>query len=314
MTMRILRKLPWYVKWRLRLLIPDRIYLKSKYKRRFGKRLNLKNPRTFDEKLQWLKLYDRNPLYTTLADKYAVREYIKEKIGEEYLIPLVGGPWSSADDIDFDSLPEQFVLKCTHDSGSIEICRNKDEFNTVSARKNLNKALKTNYFAFSREWPYKNIKRQIIAEKYMTDESGTQLKDYKIYNFNGEPQIIQVDYNRFTNYMRNLYTTQWDYIDAQIQYPSNPDYVIKKPEALNGMLAAAKRLSENIPFIRSDFYCIDDQIYFGELTFYPEGGFGRFIPEQLGIEMGEWMEIPNKYSGGGGRIYPEPCQVCAVAA
>lgn len=276
-------------------LLPSERYLKYLYKLQMGKELNLDNPQSFNEKLQWLKLYDRNPLYTTLVDKYAVRGYIKEKLGEEYLIPLVGGPYASVDEIDFDRLPDQFVLKCTHDSASVIICRDRNTFDIAAAKKKLNKALKVNYFYVGREWPYKNVKPQIIAEKYMVDESGVDLKDYKIFNFAGKPKIIQVDYDRFVEHKRNLYTTDWEYIEAAIQYPSDSDYIIRKPEVLDEMLDLAGRLSAGMPHVRTDFYCIDGRVYFGEFTFYPECGIGEFMPEQLGIKMGEWIEI----SGGG---------------
>lgn len=276
-------------------LISSERYLKHIYKLQMGKELNLDNPQTFNEKLQWMKLNNHNPLYTTLVDKYAVRGYIKKKLGEEYLIPLVGGPYVSADEIDFNQLPNQFVLKCTHDSASVTICRNRETFDISAVKKKLNKALKKNYYYVGREWPYKNVKPQIIAEKYMADESGVELKDYKIFNFAGKPKIIQVDYDRFVEHKRNLYTTDWEYIGAEFQYPSDSAHVIKKPEVLNEMLDLAGRLSVGMPFVRTDFYCIGKHVYFGEFTFYPESGFGNFTPEQLGIEMGEWIK---EYGGG----------------
>lgn len=157
--------------------IPDSVYLKYMYRRIMGKKLDLKNPKTFNEKLQWLKLYDRKPEYTKMVDKYEVRKYIKEKIGEEYLIPLAGGPWDQFDDIDFSKLPDQFVLKCTHDSGSVVICRDKNDFDIGAIRKKFNRALKGNFFYGGREWPYKNVKPRIIAEQYMADESGVELRN-----------------------------------------------------------------------------------------------------------------------------------------
>ena len=188
--------------------ISDKTYLKLLYETRIGKKLNLKNPITFDEKLQWLKLYDRKDEYTVWADKYEVRNYVAEKLGEQYLIPLLG-VWNSADELKLDDLPEQFVLKCTHDSASVCICTNKKNFDWNAAMDKLQKSLNQNYYWHSREWPYKNITPRIIAEAYMTDESGTELKDYKIYTFGGEPYLIQVDFDRFHNHRRNLYTTEW---------------------------------------------------------------------------------------------------------
>lgn len=244
-----------------------------------GEKLDLKNPRTFNEKLQWLKLHDRKPEYTKMVDKYEVRKYIKKKIGEQYLIPLVGGPWDTFDDIDFSKLPDQFVLKCTHDSGSVAICKDKKAFDIEVVRKKFNRALKGNFFYGGREWPYKNVKPRIIAEKYMADESGTELKDYKIFNFNGIPKIIQVDYNRFVRHKRNLYSTDWKYMDVAIKYETDPNIEICKPAKLDEMLGMAQSLSQNIPHIRTDFYSIGDKIYFGELTFYHESGFGKFMPK-----------------------------------
>lgn len=271
--------------------IPDTIYLKCMYRIVTGKKLDLRHPKTFNEKLQWLKLHDRKPEYTKMVDKYEVRQYIKETIGEEYLIPLVGGPWERFDDIDFSKLPKQFVLKCTHDSGSVVICRDKDNFDIEGVRKKFNKALKGNFFYGGREWPYKNVKPRIIAEKYMVDESGIELKDYKIFNFHGKAKIIEVDYDRFVEHKRNLYTTQWKYLEVEIQYPTNPQYKIDKPRQLEKMIDLAETLSKGIPYVRTDFYLIDDKILFGEITFYHESGFGTFVPKEWDEVFGNWINI-----------------------
>jgi hypothetical protein len=273
--------------------IPDSIYLRMLYKRRLGTKLNLKNPQTFNEKLQWLKLYDRKPEYTTMVDKYAVKKYVADKIGEQYIIPTLG-VWDKFEDIDFDKLPNQFVLKCTHDSGGLAICKDKSEFDIKAARKKINKSLKRNYYYSGREWPYKNVPRRIIAEKYMTDESGVELKDYKVFNFDGEPKFIQVDYDRFVEHKRNLYSTDWKYIDAAIQYPTNKKNQINKPECLNEMLDLARKLSVGIPHVRTDFYIVNSKIYFGELTFYHGSGVEKFTPEEFGIEVGSWLKLPDK--------------------
>ena len=175
--------------------LPDETILKIKFKDRIGKELNLKKPKTFNEKLQWLKLYDRNPAYTKLVDKYEVRKHIAKTIGQEYLIPLLG-VWDTFEDINFSKLPNQFVLKCTHDSGGLIICTDKNRLDIDAARKKINKCLKRNYYYPGREWPYKNVKPRIICEKYMVDESGTELKDYKFMCFNGEVKCIFVCLNR----------------------------------------------------------------------------------------------------------------------
>ena len=253
--------------------------------------LNLKNPITFDEKLQWLKLYDRKDEYTVWADKYEVRNYVAEKLGEQYLIPLLG-VWNSADELKLDDLPEQFVLKCTHDSASVCICTNKKNFDWNAAMDKLQKSLNQNYYWHSREWPYKNITPRIIAEAYMTDESGTELKDYKIYTFGGEPYLIQVDFDRFHNHRRNLYTTEWEYIDETIEYSKDPNVKIAKPEHLEEMLECSRKLAVGTISLRTDFYSINGKIYFGEITFYQEAGFAHFEHEEFAKKLGDQIKLP----------------------
>ena len=265
--------------------------MKLLYEARMGQKLNLKNPITFDEKLQWLKLYDRKNEYTIWADKYEVRKYVAKKLGERYLIPLLG-IWNSTDEIDLKDLPEQFVLKCTHDSASVCICRNKADFDWNGARNKLRNSLNQNYYKFSREWPYKNILPRIIAEAYMTDESGTELKDYKIYTFGGEPYLIQVDFDRFHNHRRNLYTTEWEYIDETIEYPKDPNVKIAKPEHLEEMLECSRKLAEGTISLRTDFYSINGKIYFGEITFYQEAGFAHFEHEEYARKLGDQIKLP----------------------
>ena len=271
--------------------ISDKTYLKLLYETRIGKKLNLKNPITFDEKLQWLKLYDRKDEYTVWADKYEVRNYVAEKLGEQYLIPLLG-VWNSADELKLDDLPEQFVLKCTHDSASVCICTNKKTFDWNAAMDKLQKSLNQNYYWHSREWPYKNITPRIIAEAYMTDESGTELKDYKIYTFGGEPYLIQVDFDRFHNHRRNLYTTEWEYIDETIEYSKDPNVKIAKPEHLEEMLECSRKLAVGTISLRTDFYSINGKIYFGEITFYQEAGFAHFEHEEFAKKLGDQIKLP----------------------
>lgn len=274
-------------------VLPDKLYLSLLYQVRTGQKINWKNPKSFNEKLNWLKLYDRRPEYVKMADKYEVREYIKEKLGEEYLIPICG-VWDKVEEIDFSKLPEQFVLKCTHDSASVIICKDKQKFDEVAALQKLKYFLEINYFYPSREWPYKEIKPRIIAEQYMVDESCTELKDYKIYNFNGKPELIQVDFGRFIHHERNLYSTDWEYIDEQIEYPKNPAMQITKPDNLEEMLECAKKLSMGIPSVRTDFYSINGKTYFGEITFYQEGGFGKFENEIYARKLGDKIQLPIK--------------------
>ncbi|WP_102348319.1 ATP-grasp fold amidoligase family protein [Bacillus sp. Marseille-P3661] len=272
-------------------LLPDKTFLRLKYRYSTGKKLNLSSPIAFNEKLQWLKLYDRRPEYTNYVDKFNVRSYIKGTIGEEYLIPI-HDVYESVDEIDWDKLPSSFVLKCTHGSGSNIICKDKKKLNIEEAKYKLEKWMKRNWFWYGREWPYKNVKPKIVCEKFMVDESGKELKDYKFFCFNGEPKIIQVDYNRFNGHKRNLYDTEWNYIPASIKYPTDENTIIKKPESLEKMISLARVLSKGYPHVRIDFYLINEKIYFGEMTFHHGSGFEKFEPESLGEKMGNWINIP----------------------
>ena len=281
----------WLDKKRI-ITLNDKLYLKILYKKEIGKKLNLDNPQTFNEKLQWLKLNDRKDIYTTMVDKYEVKKYVSNIIGDEYIIPTIG-VYDKFEDIDFDSLPNQFVMKCTHDSGSTIVCKDKGKFNKEEAKAKLEKALKHNYFYDSREWPYKNVKPRIIIEKYMVDESGIELKDYKIFNFDGKSKIIQVDYDRFETHKRNLYTTDWEYIDLQIKFPKDPNHIIARPKKLELMIQLAEKLSQKISHVRTDFYVIGDKIYFGELTFYHGGGYEKFTPEEWNRKLGDMIKLNN---------------------
>jgi hypothetical protein len=280
--------------WSSRLFhfVPDRIFLQIKYFLIFGKRLNLETPQTFNEKIQWLKLYGRKPEHTQMVDKYEVRKYIEGKIGKEYLIPLFG-VWDNFDDIDFDSLPNKFVLKANHFSGGVFICKDKQNFNIKKVRQEMNKILKRNYYFYGREWPYKNVRPRIIAEEYMIDESGIELKDYKIHCYNGEPKIIQVDFNRFFGqHKRNFYSIDWVYQPFSLLYPTCPEKTITRPQSLGLMLVLAKKLSQGIPYVRVDLYSIIEKIYFGELTFYHGGGYDKSDPPEWNNILGSWLNIP----------------------
>lgn len=278
--------------------VSDKFYVKCSYKEKFDKKLNLKNPQTFNEKLQWLKLYDRKPEYTKMVDKYEAKKYVSDIIGEEYIIPTLG-IYDSFDEINFNELPNKFVMKCTHDSGSTIICKNKNEFNIKKAKKKINRALKKNYYYMAKEWPYKKVKPRIIIEQYMVDESGTELKDYKIFNFDGISKIIQVDFGRFKEHKRNFYDVNWNYIEElSIQYPNDSNIIIKKPQNLEIMLDFAKKLSKNIPYLRTDFYSINEKIYFGELTFYHGAGFEKINPEEWDYKLGEMLVLPKKERKG----------------
>lgn len=270
---------------------PDSIYLKMKYRLFMGKKLNLKNPQSFNEKLQWLKLHDRRPEYTKMVDKYEVRKHIAETIGEEYLIPLLG-VWDNPDDIDFDKLPDQFVLKCTHNSGlGMCICNDKSKLDIEKVKKELKKGLKQNYFITSREWPYKNVKPRIIAEKYMVDESGIELKDYKIFCFNGTAEYVEVDFNRHIEHKLNPYDFEWNPLNFCDS--SKNDYAadIRKPEKIEEMRKIAEELAKNVTYLRVDFYSIYSKIYVGELTFYPGSGFIQFDPMSTDMKYGTMLNL-----------------------
>ena len=269
--------------------LPNSLRIKIIFRCELGYFLNLKNPKSFNEKIQWLKFYGDIQQYTHLVDKHEVRKYISDTIGENYLIPLLG-IWDKFEEIDFSKLPEQFVLKCNHDCGSVVICTDKATFDIKKAKNKLNKCLKQNNYYSTLELQYKNIKPKIICEKYMKDESG-ELKDYKIFCFNGEPKIIQVNYGRFTDSKKNLYDIEWNYVPVAMTYPTDPNVIINKPNNLKEMLTLAKTLSKDYPFVRVDFYSIEGKTYFGELTFTPAMGLGKFEPEEFDFEMGSWLEL-----------------------
>lgn len=291
-----MKPLKHYIAWLLncpvlRDICPAKWYVSIRYYEHFGKYPNFKQPKTFNEKLQWVKVYDHKPEYTMMVDKYAVRNYISEKIGSDVLIPLVGGPWKRVEDIDFSKLPNQFVLKCTHDSASVCICKDKQNFDIEIVKAKLKKALNYNFYWFGREWPYKNIEPQIIAEKFMVDESGTELKDYKFFCFNGVPKLIQVNFGRFQEPKKNMYDCAWNYVPITSHFPTDANMHIAKPNKLQEMIEYAKILSAGHPFLRVDFYSINEKIYFGELTFFPGSGFIGYEPEEWDLKMGEWMVL-----------------------
>lgn len=276
--------------------IPDAAYLKYMYRKVMGKKLDLENPRTFNEKLQWLKLHDRRPEYTKMVDKYEVRHYIKEKIGEEYLIPLAGGPWDKFEDIDFSELPGQFVLKCTHDSGSVAICKDKRNFDIQLVRKRFNRALKGNFFYGGREWPYKNVKPRIIAESYISDKKGEEIVDYKLHCFNGEVKLILVCADRTGEEKKVFYDSEWNKLPVKRPNMSS-DAEIPRPQMLEHMVRISQIFSAQIPFLRVDLYQALGKIYFGELTFFPAGGFEAFEPEEWDVVMGAWLRLPGRTGG-----------------
>lgn len=283
--------------------IPDELYLKYKFHKHLGYWPNLKNPKTFNEKLQWLKLHDRKPIYTTMVDKYEAKKYVANIIGEKYIIPTIG-VWEHFDDINFDLLPEQFVLKCTHDSGGLVICYDKEKFNKTAAREKIEKCLKRNFYYVGREWPYKNVKPRIIAEKYMVDESGMKktacakdaLTDFKLMCFNGRPRMTLVCRERFTDggLKEDFYDEAWNHMNVQRPNHSNSIFPTLRPKQYELMKKLSIKLSESIPFVRIDFYEINEKLYFGEITFYPASGFEGFDPESWDEKFGKWLKLPGR--------------------
>jgi len=271
----------------------DEDFLRMQFKNVFGYELNLDNPQTFSEKLQWLKLYDRNPKYTMMVDKYAVKSYVASLIGEEHIIKTLG-VWDSFDEIDFDSLPDQFVLKCTHDSGGLVICTDKSKLDLNKARKKINKSLANNYYLQNREWPYKDVKPRIIAEHYMKDISATSMIDYKFYCFNGEPKFLYVSQGLENHSTAKIsyVTLDWEKAPYKRTDYSSFDSLPPKPKTFDEMVELAKTLSRSIPFSRIDFYEINSNLYFGEITFFPGSGLSLFDPDEWDAKIGSWITLP----------------------
>lgn len=275
-------------------IISDKLYLSLLYRRVLDKKMHWDNPCTFNEKLQWLKIYNRRNEYTQMVDKIAVKKIVAEKLGEKYIIPTLG-VWDDFDDIDFSILPDRFVLKCNHDSGSICICKNKNTFDIAEARKKMRKGLKQNLYWAGREWPYKDVKPRILAEKFMEDEGGDgDLKDYKLMCFNGKVYCTFVCSERFegSGLKVTFFDRDWKRLSFERHYPSS-EKVIFKPVHYYEMIRLAEELSKNIPFVRSDFYEINGQLYFGELTFYPGSGLEAFTPPEWDRRLGELIKLPH---------------------
>jgi hypothetical protein len=279
-------------------LLSDEAFLKLTFRIKIREKLDLQHPVTFNQKLQWLKLYDRQERYITMVDKVLVKDYVSGIIGEEYIIPTLGA-WERFEDIDFDALPDQFVLKCNHDSGSVVFCRDKTSFDREAARRKLNKCLRTDPFYWGREWPYRNVKRKILAEALVQDEPGKEIPDYKLLCFNGKVRCSFVGNERFSeDGLRTTYFDRdWNELPFERHFPKS-GVKIPKPEYYEKMLAIAAKLAEGIPFVRVDFYEVAGKLYFGELTFYPGSGMLEFKPPEWDAILGSWLELPEKTIGG----------------
>ena len=296
--------------------IGDEKYLKKKYKLEMGKELNLANPVTYNEKLQWLKLHDRKDIYTTMVDKYKVKKYVADIIGKEYIIPTIG-IYDKFDDIDFDKLPSQFVIKCTHDSGGLVVCRDKSKLDKEAARKRINRSLKTNYYYRGREWPYKNVEPRILVEEYIDVSGGdgqvgdggkitadelqkeNGLLDYKFMCFDGVVKFFFLDIGvigkgtgHSEEYYRNVYDRNFKLmpvLETRQNYPKE----IVPPKNFKDMVAIAEKLSKGIPHIRVDLYNVDGRILFGEMTFYHGGGLSNYFkPVEWDKKIGDMINLP----------------------
>jgi len=281
------------IKFAITKLLPDKLYLSLRFRSRFGRFPNFKSPTTFNEKLQWLKLYDRNSAYTTMVDKYEAKIYVSRILGEEYIIPTLG-VWTKFEEIDFDSLPSQFVLKCTHDSGGLVICKDKSKLDIDNAREKINQSLKRNFYYIGREWPYKNVVPRIIAEQYM-DDNGHVPIDYKIYCFNGKPYKVMLCLDRDKDSPTKFYSfdREWNLLRHNNLGKEAPeDFTLPQPINLKKMFEFAEVLSKDIPFVRVDFYEVSGQLYFGELTFYPDSGFDNAILPEIDSLYGSMIKLP----------------------
>lgn len=271
---------------------PDRLFLKTIFPLNVGYKLNLKNPRTYNEKIQWLKLYDRRPEYTNMVDKAEVKKYVSNIIGEEHIIKTLA-IYNSTEEIDFDNLPNQFVLKVTHDSGGVVICKDKSKLDIPAALSLLKKSLSVNYYWKNREWPYKNVKPRIIAEKYMSDDSG-DLTDYKFFCFDGEPVFMFIANDRFTKGEE----TKFDFFDMDFNHlpftngHPNSNKPVTKPRGFDEMKLLASKLSKGIPHVRVDFYDVNGHVYFGEMTFSHWSGMVPFEPIEWDYKFGEQIKLP----------------------
>ena len=291
--MKIVKRLVLKVLYYLSVVISDRMYLKIVYFIHMGKRLNLEDPKTFNEKLNWMKLYDRNPLYTSLVDKYEVKKFVREKIGDEYVIPTIG-IWDNVEEINWDILPNQFVLKTTHGGGNVGvvICRDKRAFDIGIAKQRLRKSLKQDLYKICKEWPYKNVKPRIIAEPYVEDSLTKELRDYKFFCFDGQVRCLFVASER-----QNREEPFFDFFDVKYEplpiKQGHPNSVKKpkKPQCFDEMLLLSSKLSEGLPQVRVDLYEVDGKVLFGELTFFHFGAFVPFEPESWDYELGSCIKL-----------------------
>ena len=292
---KVINRYPGLLRW-----MDDETYLRLFYRMATGRRLNLQQPQTFNEKLQWLKLHDRRDIYTTMVDKCGAKRFVSERIGAEYVIPTLG-VWDSFEEIDLDSLPVPFVLKCTHDSGGLVVCTDRRGFDREAARRKINRRLRHNFYGYGREWPYKNVRPRIIAEPYLREPDGSALKDYKLFCFGGVPRMTLVCSGRFGDegLREDFYGEDWEPLPLRRPGHAGSDAPVPRPGPYERMKAIAARLSEGIPFARIDLYLVGDRVYFGEITLYPTGGFEGFCPEEADLRLGRLIALPGEREKGG---------------
>lgn len=276
--------------------MPDELHLALMYRASLGSWPNLKHPRTFNEKLQWLKIHDRNPLYATLVDKYRVKKWVADRIGEEHVTKTYGA-WERAEDIDISGLPERFVLKTNHDCGGVAICRDRESFDLDAAKKKLEKHLRINYFWRTREWPYKDVRPCVFAEEYIEPDSNGDLSDYKLFHFNNDIIVTLLMTDRFTGagLTKTFFDKEWKPLGlTEGGHSTRRD--APAPPHFDEMKEFTNRLAGSFPFARVDFYESGDRLLFGEITFYPNSGFERFDPPEWDVTMGSWIKLPSVVS------------------
>ena len=275
-------------------LFKDETYLKIMHWLRMGSKLHLDNPLTYSEKSQWLKIYDRNPRYTTMVDKYACKRYVSDIIGKEYVVPALG-IYDHFDDIDFSKLPNSFVMKCTHDSGSVVIVHDKNSFDKVAAKKKLEHGLAVDYYQGNREWPYKNVPRRILVEEFIPSLGKRDSVEYKLTACGGEVKFVTIcggiAHSDFSLRSNDHFTKDWEKMDWYASYkPSGKD--IKKPQNMDKVIELSEKLAKDTPYLRVDWYVLEDRIYFGEMTFHTWGGFPNFKPRSFNKTLGSWIKLP----------------------
>ena len=289
------REIGWIIIFYACRWLPDKLYLRAMFWVLMGQRLNLKNPHSFSEKLQWLKLYNRKPEYTIMVDKVKAKEYVASVLGDDYIIPTLG-VWDDPEKIDFNVLPDRFVIKCNHNSGTgMYICKDKSKMDVEKVKSGLRKGMQENYFRGNREWPYKNVPRRILAEKYIDHDPQTNdLPDYKFFCFNGEPLFCQVISGRSTKMCIDFFDKDWNHqpFHEPKSYPF-AESIPQRPLHLDKMWEAAGKLAKDKPFVRIDFYDVEDSVYFGEITFFPTSGMGGFFPEYYDSLLGEMIDLPH---------------------